>query len=342
MDGTRFTATARGRRRIGLGACLGAVTAGVLALAACSSGSTTAAGGQQAASQAGSKLILFELAFPCGLNSGISQLCAGVEAGAKKLPAGYTVQVKTGVNYADNTAFNSLIQTSLQLNPAGLIIFPGGPAAQTPVMNQACAKGVKIVIMESPATGVKCQSSFVGTNNVQLGADDAKWLIAHPPASKEVGIVTQTPGEYVSTDDRVKGFTQTVTAAGYHVAATAVTNLSADSTRTAVTNMVTAHPGLGAVFSANGPIGDGTAQALKGKPGILQLTLDGQPNDVQSIKAGTMSADAVSNAYTEGELTVQYMAAALQGKQVPATALVPSQVIDQANSQQYLQAGGLK
>jgi len=98
--------------------------------------------------------------------------------------------------------------------------------------------------------------------------------------------------------------------------------------------MVTAHPGLGAVFSANGPIGDGTAQALKGKPGILQLTLDGQPNDVQSIKAGTMSADAVSNAYVEGELTVQYMAAALQGKKVPASALVPLQVIDKANSRQ--------
>jgi ribose transport system substrate-binding protein len=270
------------------------------------------------------------------------QLCAGVTAEAKKLPPGFRVQIKTGVNYSDNTAFNSLIQTSLQLSPAGLIVFPAGPAAQTPVMNQACAKGVKIVIMESPVTGLNCQSSFVGTDNFKLGADDAKWLIAHPPASKQVGVVTQPPGEYVSTDDRVKGFTQTITAAGYHVAATAVTNLSADSTRTAVTNMVTAHPGLGAVFSANGPIGDGAAQALTNNRGIIQLTLDGQPNDVRSIESGTISADAVSNAYVEGELTVQYMAAALQGHKVPASALVPSAVIDKSNSVQYLSAGGLR
>ena len=342
MGGTKSAGRAEGSRRVGLGACLGAVMAAALALAACSSGSSATATGQQGGSQAGSKLILFELSFPCGLNSGISQLCAGVTAEAKKLPPGFKVQIKTGVNYADNTAFNSLIQTSLQLSPAGLIIFPAGPAAQTPVMNQACAKGVKIVIMESPATGLKCQSSFVGTDNFKLGADDANWLIAHPSASKQVGVVTQPPGEYISTDDRVKGFTQTITAAGYRVVATAVTNLSADSTRTAVTNMVTAHPGLGAIFSANGPIGDGTAQALKNKPGILQLTLDGQPNDVQSIKAGTMSADAVSNAYVEGELTVQYLAAALQGQKVPASAFVPSEVIDKANSQQYLEAGGLR
>lgn len=338
MSGTSFAARTSGRR-VGLGMCLSAATAAAaLALTACSSGSSTTTTSQQA----GSKLIIFEMSFPCGLNSGTSQLCAGVNAEAKKLPAGFKVEIKTGVNYADNTAFNSLIQTSLQLSPAGLIIFPGGPAAQTPVMNQACAKGVKIVIMESQATGLKCQTSFVGTNNFQLGADDAKWLIAHPPASKEVGVVTQPPGEYVSTDDRVKGFTQTITAAGFHVVATATTTLSADSTRTAVTNMVTAHPGIGAIFSANGPIGDGTAQALKNNSSIIQLTLDGQPNDVKSIASGTISADAVSNAYKEGELTVQYIAAAIQGHTVPSSALVPSAVIDKSNAQQYLSAGGLR
>ena len=316
-----------------------------LTLAACSSPSASTgsnASASRGASTGSAKLILFEMSFPCGLNSGVKQLCAGVAAEGKKLPAGFKVGIKTGINYADNSAFNSLIQTSLQLNPAGLIIFPAGPAAQTPVMNQACDKGIKIVIMESPATGLKCQSSFVGTDNFKLGQEDAKWLIAHPPSSKQVGIVTQPPGEYVSTDDRVKGFTQTVTAAGYQVVATAITNLSLDTTRTEVTNMVTAHPHLGAIFSANGPMGDGTAQALKNNHRITQLTLDGLPNDIRSILTGRISADAVSNGYAEGALTVQYMAAALQGHKVTSTGHVPSELIDRQNAQAYLASGGLK
>lgn len=338
MGDTKFPA-----HHIRISACLIATVTASIALAACSSSSSTSTGASQPAnSNSGTKLILFELAFPCGLNSGISELCASVTAQAAKLPPGYTVEIKNAVDNADNSAFNSLIQTSLQLNPAGLIVFPAGPAAQTPVLNQACDKGVKVVIMESPATGVKCQSSFVGTNNAKLGEEDARWLIAHPPASKQVGIVTQPPGEYVSTDQRVQGFTKTITAAGYQIVATATTNLSVDTTRTAVTNMVTAHPQLGAIFSANGPIGDGTQQALVSHPGITQLTLDGQPNDVHSILNGTIGADAVSDVKTEGQLAVTYAAAAVQGHAVPATAYVPSEVIDKANAQQYLAASGQK
>ena len=272
------------------------------------------------------------------------KLCAGVKAEAKTLQPRFKVQIKTGVNYADVNAYNSLIQTSMQLHPAGMILFVNGPAAQSPFINQACVQHIKMILIDSPATGVKrgCQSSFIGANHYQLGVEDAKWLIAHPPAggSKQVGIVTQPPGEYASTDARVRGFTQTVAAAGYQVVATAITNLSLDTTRTEVTNMVTAHPGLGAVFSANGPMGDGTEQALKNNHHIIQLTLDGLPNDIRSILSGTIGADAVSDAYAEGELAVQYMAAVLQGHKVSASAHVPSELVDSSNARGYLASAG--
>jgi ABC-type sugar transport system substrate-binding protein len=312
-----------------------------LALAACSSthaSTSSTAGG-------GSKLILFELSFPCGLNDYASQLCAGVRAEAKTLPPAYKVEVKTGVDYSDVSAYNSLIQTSMQLHPAGMILFVNGPAAQTPFINQACAQHVKMILVDSPATGVKrgCQSSFIGADHYQLGVEDAKWLIAHPPAngSKQVGIVTQPPGEYASTDARVRGFTQTITAAGYQVVATAVTNLSLDTTRTEVTNMVTAHPDLGAIFSANGPMGDGTVQALKNNHRIVQLTLDGFLNDIPSIINGTISADAAQDPYAEGKTAVHYMAEVLQSKKIPALTYTPSEVVSKESAKAYLSAGGL-
>jgi ABC-type sugar transport system substrate-binding protein len=316
-----------------------------LAVAACSSSANSSGGpnhGGTSAAGSGSKLILVELSFPCGLNDYAKQLCAGATAEGTRLPAGFKVQIKTGINYADVTAYNSLIQTSMQLNPAGLVIFPNGPAAQTPVLNQACDKGIKVIIMDSPATGVKCQSSFVGADHHQLGVLDGKWLIAHPPASKEVGVVTLQPGQYQSNDARVKGFTETVEAAGYRVAATAVTDLSLDKTRTEVANMLTAHPNLGAVFSANSPMAQGTMQALKGQPGIVHLTVDGALTDIPSILNGSITADAAQDPYAQGVLAVRYMAQAIQGQTVPAQTYTPAQIVDKTSAEAYQAAGGLR
>ena len=328
----------RARRRVVATVATAALALGV---AACSSSGGAPANGSGAGGS-GSKLILVELSFACGLNDYAKQLCAGATAAGKNLPAGYRVQIKTGIDYADIIAYNSLIQTSMQLNPAGLVIFPNGPAAQTPVLNQACDKNIKVIIIDSPATGVTCQSSFVGANHYKLGVLDGKWLIAHPPASKDVGIVSLQPGQYQSNDDRVKGLTTTLQAAGYHVVATAVTDNSLDKTRTQVANMLTAHPDLGAVFSANSPMAQGTIQALKDHPGIDHLTVDGSLSDVPAILNGSISADAAQDPYAMGTLAVQYMVKAIQGQRVPAKTYTPAKIVDKTNAEAYKSAGGLR
>ena len=308
----------------------------MLGLAAC----TSAKGGTDA-SGSESKLILVELSFPCGLNDYAKQLCAGATAEGKRLPNGFNVEIKTGIDYGDITAYNSLIQTSMQLHPAGLVIFPNGPAAQTQMLNQGCDRGIHVIIMDSPATGVKCQSSFVGANHYQLGVLDGKWLIAHPPTSKNVGVVTLQPGEYQSNDDRVRGFTDTAEAAGFRVVATVVTDNSLDKTRTQVANMLTAHPDLGAVFSANSPMAQGTIQALKGHRGIDHLTVDGNVSDVANILNGAISADAAQDPYDQGVLAVRYMAQVIEGHAVPAKTYTPAKVVDKTNAEAYRAGGGM-
>jgi ribose transport system substrate-binding protein len=272
------------------------------------------------------------LSFPCGLNEGTQTICNGAKAAGAHLPPGYKFEIKTGVNYADNQAFNNLIQTSLQLHPAGLIVFPAGPAAQTPVLNQACDQGTKIIILDSPATGVKCQASLVGANHYQLGAIVGQWLAKHPAPSKQVGIVTQPPGEYASTDNRVKGFTHAAEIAGYKVVATAITNLSLDQTRTGVTNMLTAHPAIGAIFSGNGPMGQGTAQALRHNRNVMQLTLDFDSADVAALVNGGLAAVGDQHPYYEGLYAVQTMVKVLQGQKVAPEVFTPLSVVDKSNA----------
>lgn len=313
-----------------------AALVGGLALTGCSAPNQTGS-----ASGSGNKLIVAMMGFPCGLNSFATALCKGFDSARDKLPAGYDLQVKTGTDYSDNTGYNNLIRTTLQLKPAGIIVFPGGAAAQAPVLKQACDQGVKVIVIDTPIQGVDCQSSFIGANHKQLGIDIAKWLIDNPPATKKVGVVSLPPGQTPSNDARVKGFTDTITAAGYEVAATAVTDLSLDKTRTEVTNMLTAHPDISAVLSANDAMGDGAAQAIT-NPTIVQISIDGSLSSVARIKDGSLKADIAQDPFGVGQLSVQTMADAVQGKKVSAEVYSDSLVVDSKNVDDYIKAGGVK
>jgi len=298
-----------------------------------------------AASDGGeSKLIVATMGFPCSLNDFAKSLCDGFAAGEKALPDGFRFELKTGTDFADVNGYNNLIQTSVQLDPGGLIAFPGGPSAQTPVLKQACAKDIKLIIIDNPVEGLgDCQSGYIAANHRKLGEDVGKWLTEHPPAGKEVGIVTLPPGQVSSNDDRVNGFKETVEAAGFNVVATVVTDLGLDKTRTQVTNMLTAHPTLAAIFSANDQMGYGTAQAVKasGNTDVKQLTIDGALDAVKRIPEG-LAANAAQDPFFAGKESVLNMAELLQGKKIPAVINEPSMLVDETNVKDYIAKGGMR
>jgi ribose transport system substrate-binding protein len=269
-------------------------------------------------------------------------MCNGVKAAAKQFPAGYALQIKTAVNYNDQQSFNNLVQTSLQLKPAGILAFANGAAAQTPYLNHGCAEGVKVIFLDTAGNGVKCQISFVTAPNYQMGAADAKYLIGHPPknGSKQVIVVSQQPGLFNSNDERVAGFEQAIKAAGYQVVQTVLSTNDLTQTRTAVTNALTAHPNVGTIFSANGPMGDGTKEALRSNHTIEQLTLDGDATDIPGVLNGTVAADTAQSPYEDGFMGAKLMIKALGGQRVPSLVHTPIQVVDKTNAQAYLNAGG--
>ena len=331
---TRDERTHRLRRRSATAAAVGlAVTVGFL---------SEAFGSSAVAASGGSKLVLLELPFPCNLNDFAHDMCAGVQAEAKKFPAGYQVQIKTAVNYNDQQSFNSVIQTSLELKPAGILAFANGAAAQAPYLNKGCTQGAKVIWLDTAGTGVKCQVSYVSAPNEDMGAADGKYLVQHPPknGSKQVIVVSQQPGEFSSNDQRVSGFEKAIKAAGYQVVQTVVTTNDLTQTDTGVTNALTAHPNVGAVFSANGPIGDGTEQALKNNHTIEQLTLDGDATDIPAVESGVVAADTAQSPYMDGYEGAQLMLKTLQGHAVAKRVYTPIEVISKGNAKAYLKAGG--
>jgi ribose transport system substrate-binding protein len=331
----------------GLSAAAIVIVLGAL-LAACggSGGSSTSSTegtssgeGTSASSGGGEdKLIIATLSFPCGFNGYAQSLCAGLNAGAEELPSNFSFEQKSGAEISNVNEFNSLIKTSQQLGPDGMIVLPLGPSAQVPVMKEACGKGIKIVIIDNPVEGLgDCQVSYVAANNHKLGVMDAEWLIEQEPSNKEVGIVTTPPGEFVSSDERVKGFEETLKKAGFTIAGTVTTDFSLEKTRAEFTNLLTAHPNLGAVFAVDDTAGDGVATAIKAAGADIDLiTVDGSLSSVERIPTG-LSADAAQDPFFEGKEAVLTLAEALEGKEVPSEVTEPAVLVEEENVDEYIE-----
>ena len=335
-----FTRSGAWARRVALVAM--AIAASLFAAACGSDDDSSGRTSSDGSSSGGSKLVVMALPFPCNLNNFAKDLCDGARAGAEELSDGYELQIKTASNYNDQASFNNLIQTSLQLNPAGMLVFANGAAAQAPFLNQGCDRGLKVIWVDTAGEGVRCQVSFVTAANRKMGEEAGRYLIDHPPAngSREVIIVSQQPGLFNSNDERVAGFKETVEAAGFEVVQTVTTTNDLTQTRTAVTNALTAHPDAGAVFSANGPMGNGTEQALRKHPDVMQITMDGNATDIPSIIRGSVAANVAQSPYQDSKVAMELIVRAIEGEQVPRDVGTPIKVIDRGNAKAYLEDGG--
>jgi ribose transport system substrate-binding protein len=331
-------------RRVGL-AC--AVVGAGIAVAACGSdsASTSTSASKNSSTQSGStKLIVAAIPFQCGLNDFTKSLCVGLNDVKRRLPAGFTLQQKNTTDFSDVASFTALIRNALQLRPAGLVVFNDGGPAQVPVLKQACAQGVKVIILDNAAEGLgDCESSFIAANNRALGISLGKWLIAHPPASKDIGIVTQQPGQYQSARDRVEGFTSTIKPAGYRVVATGITDLTPGKSRAMATNLLTAHPSIGAMFSAMDQIGGEVAQAARHNEKMTLLSIDGSLDAVRRIVTdANPSANAAQAPYWLATQSVLQIVKLLQGQKIPKVIYEPSKVVDKTNAKQFVDQGGLR
>jgi ABC-type sugar transport system substrate-binding protein len=304
-----------------------------------STGSTNSGESTTASTSGGeNKLIIATLSFPCGFNDYAKSLCAGLDAGAEELPSNFTFEQKSGAEISNVNEFNSLIKTSQQLEPDGMIVLPLGPSAQVPVMKEACGKGIKLVVIDNPVEGLGgCQDSYVAADNHKLGVMDAEWLIEQKPSNKEVGIVTNPPGEFVSSDERVKAFEETLKSAGFTIAGTVTTDFSLEKTRAEFTNLLTAHPNLGAVFAVDDTAGDSVATAIKAAGADIDLiTVDGSLSSVERIPTG-LSADAAQDPFFEGKEAVLTLAGAIEGKEVPSELTEPAVLVEEKNVDEYIE-----
>ena len=318
---------------------------GSTALAACSQGGSTGAGGSSGAPAAAKTKkagdITVGYAGPTLTNAFFVGLEKGVKDGAAK--EGFKLK-ETNANGDASQQFNDAVNL-LNQGVDVLILTPIDSNGITPAVQQANAKGVPVFTLDRGSSGGTI-TSFVETNNVSAGKQAAAYLgdrLTKRYGSAK-GNVVDLQGLIGTTaaKSREEGFQAGLKSLpGLKVVANQEGGFDQEKSLNAMTNILQAQPQIDALFGANDDNTVGALRAIDGskrykplgdKGHIIIIGLDGTAQALDAIRAGKQDATISQNPIKMAERSLGFVKDLMvDGKAVPAHDYWPTILINQKN-----------
>ena len=202
-----------------------------------------------------------------------------------------------------------------------------------PVLERVIAEDIPLVLFDAPAEDLDGLAAFIGTDNRAGGEAAGRWLAEHRPKGGQVGVLLCVAGHPVTTA-RLDGFKAGLGDAPFDVVATGDAECDRAKGRKVMEDMISAHPGLDAVFSTSDSHSLGAVEALKAAgqdPDFVSF--DAQPDAVTAIERGqVLDASVAWSARTIGADAVKAAVAAARGEKVQPDTMVPVTVVDAENA----------
>jgi ribose transport system substrate-binding protein len=218
--------------------------------------------------------------------------------------------------------------------PDGILFTATDPVALTPTLLQAKAMGIKILSIDGDLTDMSVAIANIQADNYDGGRQAGERLAELLGGKGEVMAVMNSPAPSVS-QQRLQGFKDAIAKFPgiTFLGAQYSTNQTAKAA-SIITATVAAHPDLAGVFALTTNNTEGVATGVReaGRIGKIKIVgFDTSDPIVEAIRSGIVSADVVQYPYHVGELGVQMMVDALQGKPVERQVHTPFVIATPAN-----------
>jgi ribose transport system substrate-binding protein len=221
------------------------------------------------------------------------------------------------------------IQSMIAQGAKALIISPLNSEGLDPALKAAQDAKVPIMTIDRLLTSKKACVDYIGwigSDFVKQGARAADALIKATGDKGDVAILLGASGVNV-TVDRTKGFKDQLAAknSGLKVVAEQTADFTREKGRTVTEQLISANPGITAIYAENDEMALGAVAALKAagkKPGDVKIvTIDGTKGAVQGIIDGWIAGVIESNPRF-GPLAFQALEDFYGDKGVPAVTII--------------------
>jgi ABC-type sugar transport system substrate-binding protein len=256
----------------------------------------------------------------------------GVEQEAAR-QKGAQVTVSAGRAQGSTDDVVGLIENAIAKRVDAIAVNGSDTKPLLPALQRVIDAGIPLVLFDAPAESLDAKlAAFIGTDNRAGGEAGGAWLKQQLPAGGKLGVILCVAGHPVTTA-RLDGF-KAGAGAGFKVVATADAQCDPEKGRKAMEDMLSAHPGLDAVFSTSDSQSIGAVKALQAaKEDPLFVSFDAQPAVVKDIESGAVvDASVAWSAHEIGADAVKAAVAAARGERVEKQTLVPVTVVSKDNA----------
>jgi ABC-type sugar transport system substrate-binding protein len=256
----------------------------------------------------------------------------GIEAEAAK-QKGADVSVSAGRAQGSTDDVVGLIENAIAKNADAIAVNGSDTKPLLPVLQKVIDAKIPLVLFDAPAESLNSQlAAYIGTDNRAGGEAGGEWLKQQLPSGGKLGVILCVAGHPVTTA-RLDGF-KAGAGPGFKVVATADAQCDPEKGRKAMEDMISAHPGLDAVFSTSDSQSIGAVKALEAaKEDPLFVSFDAQPPVVKDIESGAVvDASVAWSAHEIGADAVKAAVAAARGEPVEKSTLVPVTVVSKDNA----------
>ena len=260
----------------------------------------------------------------------MSVACGAAEA-AKRLGATFEAQ---GPQQYTPALQMRVLNAVIAAQPDGILFTADDPVALTATLLDAKERGIKILSIDGDVKDMSVALSNIQSDNFDGGGQAAKKLAELIGDKGEVMALMNSPAANVA-QQRLQGFQEEI---AKHPKITFLgvqySNNQTAKAASIVTSTVAAHPDLAGVFTITTNNTEGAATGVReaqreGK--IVIVGFDTSDPIVEAIRKGIVAADIVQYPYRVGQLGIEMMVAALDGKPIERQVHTPFVVATPAN-----------
>ena len=258
----------------------------------------------------------------------------GVEAAATK--DGYIYQTLDSQNNAQKQLKNA--QDAITRQVAGIVLSPTDSSTAPSILKLAAEAKIPVVICDIGTTEGE-YVSFIASDNT-AGAKGVGEAVAAALKAKKIddapfGLITLSLAR-INGQKRTEGFRTGMKEGGYtnEVALSQMQAYTADESFKFTQDMLTAQPGLKAMFIQADAPAMGALRAIKAarrNGEIVVGAFDGIPEFVDLLKSGELAAAGMQQPHLMGEMAAQALISHLNGKVPDKEVLVPVMIATSIN-----------
>lgn len=252
----------------------------------------------------------------------MSVTCGGAEA-AKRL--GVTFDAQGPAQYTPALQMR-VLNAVIAGQPDGIMFTSDDPVALTATLQEAKDRGIKIISIDGDVKDMSVALSNIQSDNYQGGTQAGRILAELIGDKGKVMALMNSPAANVA-QQRLFGFQDEIAKhPGISYLGVQYSNNQTAKAASIITSTVAANPDLTGVFTITTNNTEGAATGVReaqmeGK--IKIVGFDTSDPIVEAIRKGVVSADIVQYPYRVGQLGVEMMVDALQGKPVQRQVSTP-------------------